>query len=506
MNNFNPECLNFEQLRDKQLQAIDVVCVGHFNVLHPGHVRYLDFASKLGSNLCVVLRGDADLSDEEAKHFFPEAQRAHSLRSLESVDLVVTSGSKTLSECLQKIAPRILVLGNEHKDSADKHVHSALSALKTSSTKVIYHSGEQANITWGFDSVSVDTKSIAAREKFVAVCEQHGVSDEKLITILNRFEAIESLVVGDLIVDNFVSCQAVGLSSEAPVVVVKEIESNKFVGGGGVVAAHITSLGAKSSFVSTVGHDEVGEYAATSLQESGVSEYLIRDQLRPTTFKTRYMVETQKLFRVSRLEDQNISGEVEDKLIEKIQEIGPKCSNIIVSDFVYGVVTPRVLEAVVSLAKQHGVPLFGDLQCSSQVGSILKFKNFSMIFPTEKEARIAVNAKDSGLEYVARQILQRSNCDNLAITLGANGVIMYVTGRDNYVSNVHLPALSVHPVDVAGAGDSMLASMSSAISSGASPVEAAALGSIVAACAIETMGNTPINKTRVIERILKTFN
>ena len=106
------------------------------------------------------------------------------------------------------------------------------------------------------------------------------------------------------------------------------------------------------------------------------------------------MAGKQKLFRVSRLMDTNINFELENKLIRKIEKLAPLLDNIIVSDFVYGVITDRVLAKLVEVSAQYEIRIFGDLQCSSQVGNVLKFKNFDMIFPTEKEARIAINNKD----------------------------------------------------------------------------------------------------------------
>ena len=105
------------------------------------------------------------------------------------------------------------------------------------------------------------------------------------------------------------------MSAEAPVVVVKEIESKNFIGGAAIVAAHIRALGAKCSYISVIGKDKEGEYAEKYILSKGVDSCLFVDSTRPTTLKKRYVVDNQKIFRVSRLEEKNISSEMEEKII-----------------------------------------------------------------------------------------------------------------------------------------------------------------------------------------------
>ncbi|MGB2464264.1 MAG: PfkB family carbohydrate kinase, partial [Candidatus Puniceispirillaceae bacterium] len=241
--------------------------------------------------------------------------------------------------------------------------------------------------------------------------------------------------------------------------------------------------------------------ALQKLAEYNVQAEIILDRNRPTTFKTRYMAGKQKLFRVSRLMDTDINVELEDQLIQKIEELAPSLDNIIVSDFVYGVITDRVLAKLMEVTAQHNIQIFGDLQCSSQVGNVLKFKNFDMIFPTEKEARIAINNKDDGLEFVSQTVFERSQCNNLVIKLGANGLIAYSKTEGGFIESEHFPALSINPVDVSGAGDSVLAAISTAITSGMNMLDAAALGCVVASCAVEMIGNCPIDANRATLRM-----
>ena len=205
------------------------------------------------------------------------------------------------------------------------------------------------------------------------------------------------------------------------------------------------------------------------------------------------MVENQKLFRVSRLEEHNLDAAVEDQVIAQLERLAPGANGIVVSDFVYGVVTPRILEVVQHLAQQHNLLLFGDLQCSSQVGSITRFEGFSLLCPNEREARLALQDKDSGLEQLSQRLLQITRSERLVMKLGPEGFIAYDRASNGQLSSQAFPALSVNPLDVAGAGDSLLALFATGLASGQAMMPTAALACCMAALAVETMGNTPIS-------------
>jgi len=186
--------------------------------------------------------------------------------------------------------------------------------------------------------------------------------------------------------------------------------------------------------------------------------------------------------------------DVEDLIVEKILELAPCLNSIVVADFVYGVITPRILEILQVVSKDYDIQLYGDLQCSSQVGNIAKFRNFKLLCPTEREARIALNNQDDGVEYVANLLMTETSSSNLVLKLGGDGFIAYSRDiNNNFVYRQHFPALTINPVDVAGAGDSLLAGVSVGLAQGLSLMEASALGCCVAALAVQSVGNNPVN-------------
>ena len=176
-----------------------------------------------------------------------------------------------------------------------------------------------------------------------------------------------------------------------------------------------------------------------------------------------------------------------------------------VSDFVYGVVTEKLIKKIVSLSKKYNLKIFGDIQCSSQIGLVTKFKKFSLICPNEKEARIALQDKDSGLEGLSHNLISYTQSEKLIMKLGAQGFIAYEEISPGKYHSQSFPTLSVNPVDVSGAGDSLLSVMSTALSSNNDFMSAAALACCMSALAVENMGNTPIHSNQLKDFLIKSL-
>ena len=258
--------------------------------------------------------------------------------------------------------------------------------------------------------------------------------------------------------------------------------------------------------ISVVGDDPTANLVRQDLKKINIIDGLIIDKSRPTTFKKRYVVENQKLFRVSRLEDSNVDKDIENKIIEKLEIMAPKSNGIVLSDFVYGVITEKILKTVYKLAQKYNLILCGDLQCSSQVGSILKYKNFSLLCPNEREARIALQEKDLGLESLSRKLIRVTNTESLIMKLSANGLIAYEKNKLGEWSSQAFPALTINPLDVAGAGDSLLSIMSVGLAARNPFMANVAIGCCMSALAVESMGNVTIGKERLKVYLESIFN
>ncbi|HFD31162.1 MAG TPA: ADP-heptose synthase [Gammaproteobacteria bacterium] len=480
-----------DDLHDKSKRL--VVCYGHFNVIHPGHMRYLKYARTLGDTLIVALQDDAALIKAGANNYFPQSERAEGISSLHIVDHVVILDHGHLSDFIMQVRPDVLVLGSEHEAKQDEQMDSAITVIEECGGRVVFHAGETHYATADLLYVGQDELEQEKINLFKKACRNQNIEIQSLNRRLEQIKNTSLLVIGDTIVDQYVACDALGMSAEAPVLVVRELESREFVGGAAIVASHIQALGAKCHYISVVGDDIYADLVHGELEKQGVKSYLVSDTSRPTTYKIRYMVENQKLFRVTKLKEHKLSATVESEIIKKINELAPQLDGILVSDFVYGVITSKILKTIQSVSREYGLKIFGDIQCSSQMGKVTKFKDFHLVFPTEREARYALDNVTDGIEWIANKLLDELSAGEVIVKLGSDGFIAYSKQTDEFVVRQHYPALSVNPVDVTGAGDSLLAAMSASISSGSSLMEASAIGACMAALAVREVGNLPIS-------------
>ena len=480
-----------------------VLAYGHFSTIHAGHIRYLRHAADQGQRLVVALIGDGP-ANQPAPFPFSQQERAEALRLLGIADALVLLQANELQEAIAALRPAELVLGTEYRDNPT--VLASLKVLRELGGAVQFHAGGSQYA--GVDLLNSSERDLRQQRRvlFQATCHRQGLDQKQLIETIEALATSRLAVLGDTIVDQYTACEAIGMSAEAPVVVVRELDRRHFIGGAAVVAAHIRALGARCDLVSVVGVDPTAELVRDELKAQGIGNALTPDSSRPTTFKKRYVVDNQKLFRVSRVEDHNLAAEIEDQVIQQLERLAPLVDGVVVSDFVYGVVTPRILQRLQQLAQDHKLLLFGDLQCSSQVGSVTRFQGFSLICPNEREARLALQDKDSGLEQLSQQLLQSTGSERLVMKLGAEGFIAYDRNSVGQTVSQPFPALSVNPLDVTGAGDSMLAVMATGLASGQAMMATAALACCMASIAVETMGNTPISRAALkssVEEVLQ---
>lgn len=463
---------------------------GRFNVLHPGHVRLLQFARGCGDRLIVGVDSDS-VAGLEAH--VPEELRLEGVRSCSFVDEAFLM-HESIKETLARLKPAIVVKGREHErlNNVEKSV------LDSYGGKLLFSSGEVA-----FTSRDLIRREFAASisrawglpSGFMA---RHGISNERLREILRQFSGLRVLVVGDLIIDEYISCDPLGMSQEDPTLVVKPVDTQRFVGGAGIVAAHAAGLGAQSTLSTVVGVDQESDYARGVLQRQSVSTLFVEDPTRPTTLKTRYRCQGKTLLRVSRLHQAPIATELRTSALNKLRALTRSIDLVVFSDFNYGALPQDFVEALTEVFRSSGATLAADSQSSSQVGDIGRFKGMDLLTPTEREARISTRNAEDGLNVLGEQLRASADAKNVFLKLGEEGALICAeqSPRQPWPPD-RIEALNSMPKDVAGAGDSMLIAGSMALATGATVWEAACIGSIAAAIQVGRLGNIPISLSEV---------
>lgn len=323
---------------------------------------------------------------------------------------------------------------------------------------------------------------------------------QDLRSTLAKFAGLRVLVIGDLIVDDYITCDALGMSQEDPTIVVTPIETKTFVGGAGVVAAHARGMGAEVRYCSVVGDDDAARYATDQLLRQGVALDQFVDVSRPTTRKQRFRALNKTLLRVNHLRQHPVSHEIQEQMLASVEAALPHTDLILFACFNYGCLPQALVEAISERALARSVMMAADSQASSQLADISRFRNMTLITPTEREARLALNDFELGLAVISERLHSKAFAKNLVITLGAEGMLINVKNDGEFRTD-RLPAFNVSPKDVAGAGDSFFTSASMALCAGADVWQSSYLGAMAAALQVSRVGNTPLNTSELVAEI-----
>ena len=465
---------------------------GNFNILHPGHLRILKFAKDLGEKLIVGVYGDA--LGGKGVHV-PEDMRLENVKSNIWVDeaFLITD---SLKESIESIKPDIIVKGKEYEGL----LNPELEVLEKYGGKLIFSSGEVV-----FSSADLINRDIEAEKIFTldfsdGYFERHNFTKDSLKEIISEYKNQSVCVIGDLIVDEYITCDPLGMSQEDPTIVVTPVDTRKFLGGSAIVAAHASRLGAEVSYISVSGQDSSREFALEEMEKLEIDCAIFTDSSRPTTLKQRYRSKDKTLLRVSHLHQGAISSELQNEIFEKVKVKIDKSNILIFSDFNYGCLPQDLVNKITKYAKSKEVIMAADSQSSSQIGDISRFKGMNFIFPTEHEARLSLRNYDDGLVVLSEKLSQLSDSENVILKLGSDGVLLHFKDSklDHYKTD-RLKALNSSPKDVAGAGDSMLISTLLSYAAGADQWKAALIGSVSAAIQVGRVGNLPISREELLD-------
>ena len=324
------------------------------------------------------------------------------------------------------------------------------------------------------------------------------LTQQRVEKLLQNMRDRKIVVLGDVMLDEFVWGEVTRISPEAPVPVVDVRRESLHLGGAANVLANIVALGAKACVVGVVGNDSAGERLRSNLKEASAAQsdsYLVIDEDRPSTTKTRIIAHNQLVVRADREQRRPVNGHVEASIVENLKQALRDADAFVVSDYDKGVVTPRILEEILPLAYAR-VPVLVD----PKIRNFANYKPASLITPNHHEALRLTNLEEDsndGLHQAARAIREKLGCDAVLVTRGDRG-IMLLEG-DNAPVFVETAAREVY--DVTGAGDTVIATLAAALSAGASMLEAANLANHAAGIVVGKVGTA----TASADELLATF-
>ncbi|MHB1514616.1 MAG: PfkB family carbohydrate kinase [Acidiferrobacteraceae bacterium] len=464
---------------------------GNFNVVHPGHLRLFNFAAECGDCFVVGVNEDGNHNVH-----VPEQLRLKAMQLISVVDYAFILRIPA-EQFISVLRPAVVVKGKEYETLPNPERE----VLESYGGQLLFSSGEARFSSLDLLQREFFATGFLTTQKPADYPLRHGFSTNDLTVVVKRISELKVVVIGDLIVDEYINCDAVGMSQEDPTIVVTPIRSDRFVGGAGIVAAHAAGLGAHVTYLGVSGDDEVREFAVDRLNQYRVNNWCVVDASRPTTLKQRYRALGKTLLRVSHMRQHNITHEIAMLLLGTIREELADADLLIFSDFNYGCLAQDLVDEITTLCQQRNIMMVADSQSSSQVSDISRFRGMYLLTPTEREARLAVRDFNSGLVVLAESLRQKAQARQVIVTLGVEGLLIHAPGDEGEFLTDRLPAFNQTPKDVSGAGDSFLASTSLAMALGTDIWRSAYLGSVAAACQVSRVGNTPLSISELITEL-----
>jgi rfaE bifunctional protein kinase chain/domain/rfaE bifunctional protein nucleotidyltransferase chain/domain len=484
-----------------------VLCHGVFDLIHPGHIRHLQSAKRLGDILLVTITADQYVKKGPGRPIFRQELRAEVLAAIRDVDFVSVIPSESAIEAIKRIRPDFYVKGPDYKT---RRIHTNVPRKLTSEEEAVQSVGGKLIFTQD-DVIFSSSKLIndyldvyppATRTFLENFKKKYGI--DYVIDALSTLSKMKVLIIGDAIIDQYHYCIPLGKSSKEPIMVHRYVSEESFAGGAIATANHVSSLVKDVTLLTVLGKRRSYEQFIRRRLKSGVRAKFFYRPREETIVKRRFLdyYSRQKLFQVTIINDNDIPVVTENQIVRALRADLDNYDLVIVNDFGHGMLTKRLVKLLVSKAKYLAL----NVQANSAnygYNIVTKYPHADFVCIDEQEIRLATHDKNSPLEKLLKIVFRRMKCSFMIVTRGANGSLSY----DTESGLVTTPSLTRKVVDRVGAGDALFAVSSPCVYAKLPHSVVTFLGNIAGALQVQEIGNKKpvemVDITKFVNRLLK---
>jgi D-beta-D-heptose 7-phosphate kinase/D-beta-D-heptose 1-phosphate adenosyltransferase len=319
-----------------------------------------------------------------------------------------------------------------------------------------------------------------------------AISRDRLVQLLEGARDKRIVVVGDAMLDVYLSGDVERISPEAPVPVVRVRDRKYALGGAANVAQNVVAIGARCDLVATVGTDSAGSILRETLHRADVGSTSLVTVSRCTTQKTRVLARSQQLLRVDEEEDLDLDDEDTNRVLEAVRSAVGDANAVVLEDYNKGVLVPAVIRAAIDDANARGLPVVVD----PKFRNFFAYRGASVFKPNRRELEAALGAAvDVEHPDALPTTLQRLGVEHILLTLGDRGMALFST--DGEVARVPTVAREVY--DVVGAGDTVTAYLATMLAAGSTVLEAAFIANIAAGIEVGRLGAVSVPAAEVLD-------
>ncbi len=473
-----------ETLRKKGKRIVH--CHGVFDLLHIGHIRYFDQASRMGDVLFVTVTPDIYVDKGAHRPAFTEVLRAEAIASLDKVDYVAINKWMTAEETLRILRPNVYVKGSEFKNiqsdmtgkiSREEAVVSEIGAEIAFSDDIIFSSSNLIN-----RYLSNFPQQVNQYLEFFR--QRHNL--EEIIAIIDNMSSLNVLVIGDVILDEYQYCNTLGKSSKDPALAMQYQSHDLFAGGVLAVSNHVANFAKSVRLVTLIGEKDSYEEFVRSQLHPAVTPMLHIKKGAPTLIKRRFVdgSSLNKLFEVYVMDDTPLPVEQDKEICMWLLDELPKYDLVIAADFGHGTISPAIIKTLIKHSK------FLAVNTQANAGNrgfhtVSKYSLADYVCIAEHELRLEARTQNGGIRPVLTDVVKRIGAAKMVVTRSREGCA--VLGEDG--NFVQIPAFARKIVDRVGAGDAFLSVTSLAAVQGVENEVLGFLGNVVGGMAVEIVGN-----------------
>ena len=461
--------ISIEQLSSKvktaKKQGKKIVhCHGVFDLLHIGHIKHFNEAKYHGDILVVTVTPDEYVNKGPNRPAFTTELRLEALAALESIDFVAKNEWPTAVKTIKKIKPDIYFKGPDYKDNKDDvtgMIKEESRAIESVGGTIMY----STDIAFSSSSIlNRYTDLYSEEQKSFISSIRKAISPADVTAVLEGLTDLKVLVIGETIIDQYIFCEALGKSGKEPVLVLRDLNTEDYLGGAAAIANHLADFCSSITLISALG--ELGEYEdfiKANLSKNIRFEFINKSN-SPTIIKKRFVehITNSKTLGVYTLNDETLSGKDEKKLISIILKEIKKYDLVIVSDYGHGLISEKVAEEIVKNSPYTALNAQINA-ANSSYHTMDKYEKVECVIINESELRHEFRNRDGDLDDLIRALAQNLRAINVVVTRGNNGAELYNSDKDEFMT---CPAFASKVVDKVGSGDAMLALLSASLRSG----------------------------------------